>query len=203
MHVYLLSGGQSRRFGSDKSRASWNGQTSLQHQARFWRDAGMTVISVAANPDAYIDLGIETIADDIPNLGPLAGLATSLRHQQRLTEQGWAIVSSCDLLDPPEAVLSSLLPLVSSNTSAVIFEDTQYQPFPGLYHTSSLAIAEPMLASPRRSMQGFLELLRSQSRLTTVSQSRRLASANTTEEWMAWLKAKNLDPTEPPCDGQV
>ncbi len=56
MHVYLLSGGQSRRFGSDKSRAQWDGQSSLQHQANFWQMHGMTVLAVASTPKAYDDL---------------------------------------------------------------------------------------------------------------------------------------------------
>lgn len=74
----ILAGGASRRFGSDKALALWNGQSLLAHG----------VANLAPHVDAIIicgrDRGPEGIVciPDFPaaDLGPLGGLCAALRH---------------------------------------------------------------------------------------------------------------------------
>ena len=61
--IYILAGGQSRRFGQDKARALVEGSPLLLHVARAAEPLGGEMRVVAAQEGEYQDLGLETVAD--------------------------------------------------------------------------------------------------------------------------------------------
>ncbi len=78
--AYVLAGGKSRRFGSDKARAMLAGQPLLLHVARQLEPVCSCVWVVAQRAGQYDDLGLPTLGDLALGLGPLAGLQTALSH---------------------------------------------------------------------------------------------------------------------------
>jgi len=65
---FVLAGGKSTRMGQDKALLTWHGQTLLDHMVALLR-------SVA---DPVQVVGREPLADRLPGLGPLSGIATGL-----------------------------------------------------------------------------------------------------------------------------
>lgn len=128
--AYLLAGGRSRRFGSDKARAEVAGTPLIVRLARQLQPLTSSVIVVASQADQYADLGLTTIADIHPGRGPLAGLHTALHH----VDQPWLLLCSCDLLVCRPHWLNTLAAARTSTTRAVAFRDQHWHPFPGLYH---------------------------------------------------------------------
>lgn len=125
--LYILAGGYSSRFGSDKARAKWQGQVLLQHVAQALPMAAPVWV-VADQADKYTDLGFTTLADPEPHLGPLGGLLTALNHTE-----GYCGVVSCDLLGL-QPHWFELLANRAVTSPAVVFRHSRWEPFPGLYH---------------------------------------------------------------------
>lgn len=136
--AYILAGGRSSRFGSDKARAALMGAPLILHQAEALHHRAHPIFAVAREPDQYADLGLTTIPDILPDQGPLGGLRTALTHRAR----GWIILTSCDLIDLNLDWLDALAAAraLHPNAPAIVFRDDRWQPFPGLYHTRLLNI---------------------------------------------------------------
>jgi molybdopterin-guanine dinucleotide biosynthesis protein A len=101
----ILAGGQSRRFGSDKAAATWNGKALLDHVADALRPTCAELIVVGRTWPT-----LESIADHpAPGLGPLGGLAGALCHAR---DHGFDFVlsSGCDLAGLPADLAVQLSP---------------------------------------------------------------------------------------------
>ncbi len=134
LSAYILAGGRSSRFGRDKARAMLDNLPLIQRQAAQLRDCGCRVRVVARHAGAYADLGLETIGDLEPDRGPVGGVRTALTHRRA----GWALITSCDLLEVSPVWIETLRTAVTKECDAIAFRDDRWQPFPGLYHTRLL-----------------------------------------------------------------
>ncbi|MFH5806574.1 molybdenum cofactor guanylyltransferase [Alienimonas sp. DA493] len=154
--AYLLAGGRSRRFGSDKATADRDGVPALTRLAEQLRAAGATsVTAVARAAGQYDDLKVRTIADAVPDAGPLAGLDAALADA---AEQGaaWALAASCDLFDLPADWVKRLRTAATPGRLAVAFRPDRWEPFPGLYHVALRPAVRARLAGGDRSLQALL-----------------------------------------------
>jgi len=145
--VHILAGGDSSRFGRDKAREMLNGVPMIIRVADSLRPVASGITVVADRPDKYNDLGLETIADQHPGLGPLGGIQAALSHQ---LEPGWILCASCDRVGICTDWLQTLLENTDGHSSVVAFRGEVWQPLPGLYHTSILAEVEEALSAGQR-----------------------------------------------------
>jgi len=127
--VYILAGGRSSRFGDDKARAMVdNIPLVVRLHKMISAQVSSQVFVVASALYAYNDLGLTTLSDAIPNLGPVSGIATALEHAHKLTSlesdrtasetkhhsslmaipPQWSLIVSCDLLEWHNAWLLKL-----------------------------------------------------------------------------------------------
>ncbi|MFC1643196.1 molybdenum cofactor guanylyltransferase [Myxococcota bacterium] len=142
--TYLLAGGRSVRFGTDKARAELDRVPLILRLARQVETIAAPLIVVADRCDKYLDLGLTTIADVLPGLGPLGGLHAAMSHA---TGSCWTLVLSCDLLELRTEWLDELERHAGRGVQAVAFRDRFWQAFPGLYHTSLLSPIEQQIES--------------------------------------------------------
>lgn len=91
--AYILAGGASSRFGSDKARAVVGGEQLILRVANGLSEATERVV-VAAEAGEYADLGLTTIGDKRPGAGPLGGLEAALHH----CDSPRLLLVSCDLV---------------------------------------------------------------------------------------------------------
>ena len=69
--VYVLAGGRSLRFGGDKALAEIGGRTLIQHVTNQWAACASRIVAVADHAGKYESVGMRTIADRQPGLGPI------------------------------------------------------------------------------------------------------------------------------------
>lgn len=151
--AYIASGGQSRRFGTDKARALLSGTPLILRVAEKLapRTSAITVIADAAGK--YADLHLRTIADRIPGKGPLSALDAALHDAPNNT---WLLLVSCDLLDLQPHWLDELLAARDPAVQAVAFRNQYWEPLLALYHTSLRQQVEQRLTTGPLSMQDLL-----------------------------------------------
>lgn len=79
--AYILCGGRSSRFGSDKGRADQGGRPQIIALGDALRAAGHEqVYYVADRAERYRDLGIDCLVDSQADSGPLAGWSRAIQH---------------------------------------------------------------------------------------------------------------------------
>jgi len=148
--VYILAGGRSSRFGSDKARVEIAGLPSLPlivSLAQQLAPVASRLRVVAELAGKYDDLGLETIGDRLPGQGPLGGLHAALADADEHDEAGWLLLASCDLVEVRPRWVSELFAHVRRGIQAVAFRDDRWQPMPALYHTSLAELVERQLAA--------------------------------------------------------
>jgi molybdopterin-guanine dinucleotide biosynthesis protein A len=158
---YILAGGKSSRFGSDKARAELEGVPLLVRVADVFRLICDDVFAVADVPGKYADVNVPTIADLRPGRGPIAGLETALAHRLQHRGPGWILLASCDLaglkIEWTKAVLKHATTLdESSSIKAIAFRSEFWQPFPAAFHTDLLPFATRQLDAGHASFQALL-----------------------------------------------
>ena len=155
--LYILAGGRSRRFGSDKARVEFGGQPLIGHVAARLASVVEPVTVVAEQAGKYADLGMPTIADEAPGLGPMGGLVTALRHRRGARGEGWLVLAACDLVDADAGLVERLQARVTDTSRAVAFRGERWEPMLALYHTALLSAAERCVAQGERAMWRLLE----------------------------------------------
>ena len=151
--AYLLAGGRSSRFGADKARALVQGAPLIVRIAEAVRSVTERLTVVAGEPGAYDDLGLETIADAEPDLGPLGGILTALQHAQAHGKQQ-ILVAPCDALGLDPKWLEDL---ASADASAlvVLFDTTPLNPLIARFSTEVIPYLRIYLAADFRAAHRF------------------------------------------------
>lgn len=89
----ILAGGQSTRFGSDKALLQYNGQSLIEFIAGQLKTIADDIVLCGKNPEEFNFPGIKVVPDMVPGLGPLMGIATSLKH----VEHDICFITGCDI----------------------------------------------------------------------------------------------------------
>lgn len=103
VHGLILSGGASRRFGTDKALATIDGKALIDYVIDALRPCVDVLSLVGGPPDWATERALEHVADDVDRAGPLLGLAAGVR-ELRCVSDDVIVVAPCDT------------PLVHTNT---------------------------------------------------------------------------------------
>jgi molybdopterin-guanine dinucleotide biosynthesis protein A len=94
--AYVLAGGASSRFGSDKALAKIGDQTVLSRVCRLVGDAAGEV-RVVAPAGRYPEFAAKLVSDRWPGEGPLGGITSALLETRETSGATWNLVVSCDM----------------------------------------------------------------------------------------------------------
>lgn len=155
LSIAILCGGDSSRFGEDKTRELING---VPLYKLIWNNlAGESedVFLQVAPGDEY---DLPTEVDLIPEGGPLAGIYSALSH----AENDWLFVSACDLPNLDPEIVEVLLDEVGSeNYSEVViprWENGYYEPLAALYNRTLLPDLEKLIEEGTRKITEILRV---------------------------------------------
>lgn len=151
--AYVLAGGHSKRFRSDKALQNWHGKPLLAHVVASLADQFQTVYVIGRRDHAdAVDLPV--IADVYPGCGPLGGIHAGLCH----TQTAWNFFAACDMPWIQPQVVSLLLQNRTSEAEAVVPEvGGWWVPTLALYHRGGLDKLESALTGNAFSVQDFLK----------------------------------------------
>jgi len=150
----LLTGGASRRLGTDKATLALGGTTLAQRAAAVLHE--ITPLAVEVGPGVS---GLPAVLEDPPGTGPLAAFAAGLHALgDRIAA---AIVLAVDMPGVTAAVLRRLADHPAPPGAAVVpVSVTRYQPLCARYPaTIAGGAADALLADGTRSMHALLDRL--------------------------------------------
>ena len=94
---YIMAGGASRRFGSDKALALFGSETLLARMCNLV-EAATGNARIVAPHGRYLDSAFEIIEDRWPDEGPLGGIITAMSVSEKVgNASGWNLMVSCDM----------------------------------------------------------------------------------------------------------
>ena len=130
---YLLAGGRSSRFGSDKAAADWDGRTFLQAGCDTFRAMAcadrVAVVVSPASPVPAVDCdGVVRDRSDASHRHPLLGLVAAIRHAADV-QASTAVVAAVDQPFLQPAWLEALIDAAQEHSSAA-YRGAFWQPFP-------------------------------------------------------------------------
>ena len=159
----LLAGGKSSRMGRDKSALTVNGEPLWQRQLAVLRATNPAELFISGKSDGpYADCGVEILADETPDCGPLGGIATALRRctSERL------LVLAVDMPAMTAEFLRSLLEGSQRTAMGVIPSVAAdgrgragFEPLAAIYPRAALAIADECLRADDYKMESFIRKL--------------------------------------------
>ncbi|USR91000.1 molybdenum cofactor guanylyltransferase [Phormidium yuhuli AB48] len=159
----ILSGGQSRRMGRDKSLVLWQGVPLLR---RVYDVAAAVVGEVSIMTpwgDRYQEIlppGYHWFADEQPGEGPLVALQQVLRESNP-AEVDWIWLLGCDLPSLNPEILQRWLENLENSTPedlvAVARSPQGWEPLCGFYRPQVLPQLQNFIAQGGRSFQNWLD----------------------------------------------
>lgn len=136
INAFILAGGQSRRFDSNKAMYQYEGKPLIAYPAELLERYFENVTIVAKNEQTYVHLGYPVIEDSIPYQTPLAGIYAALNH----TKTEWNFILACDMPMMTQEVIQQLFNAIpeSSNKLEIVVPQTKQglQPLAAFYRKS-------------------------------------------------------------------
>ena len=130
----ILAGGKSSRMGTEKGLQKLCGIPLISYSIQVLSELCSTII-ISTSSNAYQSFGFNTVADEIPGIGPMGGIYSALKQSE--TEKN--LVLSCDLPFVSKGLLSYILKNSESYQAAVPWQgDQHYEPLCGFYNLSVL-----------------------------------------------------------------
>ena len=171
----LLAGGKSSRMGRDKSALLVNGEPLWQRQLAVLRATNPTELFISGKSDGpYANCGVEILADEFPDCGPLGGIATALR---RCTSERLLVLAvdmpamTADflrsLLEESQRTAKGIVPSVAEDgrrRARITLEvrdapRAHLEPLAAVYPRPALAIADECLRNGEFKLEAFIRKL--------------------------------------------
>ena len=152
---FVLTGGRSSRFGSDKALHVVDGLPMALHVARALRTCTRSV-TLVGDPGRHASLGLPVVPDRIADAGPLGGIVTALSG----AESPWILVVACDMPQLTAPPLQRLLRAASSSQAAAVLPrtpDLRIQPLCAAYSKHSYGPLRNALRSGIRKVMEAVE----------------------------------------------
>ena len=174
---FILAGGKSSRFGSDKALATWRGRPLLAYAKDALSYLGITPRVVCRDPLPYFECVKAFVTSERPDMGPLEGLRVALKS----SSFAFALVLTADMPLINRTHLQKLLASSAADTAVVfVSADKIRHPFPGLYPRSALPIFESL--TPGSSVQSLLDRISLQPLVPDAETIRALRGVNTPQD---------------------
>ncbi|MCK5152712.1 MAG: molybdenum cofactor guanylyltransferase [Spirochaetales bacterium] len=148
----ILAGGGSRRFGSDKACAVYEGKSLLEWTIHNASEITDNINILTKKPEAYNFAGCRIIEDLLEVSTPISGIISIMPYVS-----DWLLLLACDIPFFEKKVLDFLWEKRDSEKATVIHVNGKFQPFLGLYPKSVLPYWKEAFAQEEYHLQGVIE----------------------------------------------
>lgn len=151
--AFIVAGGQSSRFGQDKSLFQCRGKTLIEHVVAAVRPVIDNITIIGGDAEKFAFLQIPCRGDLIPGLGPLGGLYTALH----VSETERAFVFACDMPGLNSELIRFIASLSKGFDVTVPAVNGKYEPLHAVYSKSCITHIEKSIQDGNRRTIGFFD----------------------------------------------
>lgn len=180
--------------GTPKESLPFGGSTLLGHNAEVLLACTAPVVVVGRGGDQQLPplpAGASVVHDAMPGAGPLAAMATGMRHllaTGAMAPADAVMVASCDLVFLSAAAVEWLAQQLGDQQAVMAQQGGVLQPLCAVYRLEVVAAAETLLQAGIRSQRALTEVIRcrilSETEVAAFDPSLRfLKGVNTPEDW--------------------
>ena len=148
----ILAGGGSRRFGSDKACAVYEGKSLLEWTIQNASEITDNINILTKKPEAYSFTGCRIVEDLLEVSTPISGIISIMPYVS-----DWLLLLACDIPFFEKKVLDFLWEKRDNEKATVIHVNGKYQPFLGLYPKSVLTYWEEAFKREEYHLQRVIE----------------------------------------------
>lgn len=162
---YVLAGGASKRFGTNKALVELDGKPMLERMRHLLASAGACEIVIIGDPGKYGSFGATCVADRWPGEGPLGGIVTALLHARGHAQRyEWNLILSCDMPFLTAEWLGYVVEQAEKSDTQVVFPNSLQGPEPlcAVWRTDAAEALQGGFARGVRKVTEGIALLRSE-----------------------------------------
>lgn len=149
----IIAGGQSRRFGGDKSLFNYQGKPLIEHVINAVRPVISRITIAGDDAGKFSHLGLDSYPDSIPGMGPIGGVYTALRRA--ISER--IFVFACDMPGLNRDLIRYMAALSKKFDITVPVIGGWYEPLHAVYSKACLIPLEKSIQSGNRQIIRFFE----------------------------------------------
>lgn len=159
---YVMAGGASRRFGSDKALAEFGGETLLFRVSELVKGV-VGPVQIVAPRGRYAAMDVSVVEDRWPDEGPLGGIITALHATaDRTRHKEWNLIISCDMPFLSREWLSYVIERAPVSDAEVIVPRSEYglEPLCACWRTTAVAALQGVFDEGVRKVTEAMKRLR-------------------------------------------
>ncbi|WP_167617654.1 molybdenum cofactor guanylyltransferase [Maribellus sediminis] len=150
----ILTGGQSKRMGSDKALLQLEGKTLLKRAVDLCTGLCDEILISSNNPEHQVE-GIQRIDDEIADCGPIGGIFSCLKH----SASDWNFVLSVDAPFVQPDFIQFLKNKTDQFDAIVPVHDGKKEPLIAMYHKNALPQIEAQIKAENYKLHFLLQEL--------------------------------------------
>ncbi|MCP4131001.1 MAG: molybdenum cofactor guanylyltransferase [bacterium] len=147
--AYIIAGGKSKRFGTDKSLHDYEGKPLIQHIFDAVNPVFDNIYISANDGEKYSFLGVETVPDIVPDLGPIGGLYSVLCHAKENGADS-AFVVPCDMPNLNADLIEYMLSIPMEYDLIIPVLGSYYEPLHAIYSIKCLDPLKELIDNNKR-----------------------------------------------------
>jgi molybdopterin-guanine dinucleotide biosynthesis protein A len=149
--AFIIAGGQSRRFGEDKTLFRYMGRPLIELVVESVKPAIPNISIVADDVEKFRYLGLPCHNDIVAGLGPIGGIYTALVNSE--TERAFMVAADMPDLNPD--LIRYMASISEGYDVTVPVVAGWYEPLHAIYSRSCTAAIEKCLEKGNRQITGF------------------------------------------------
>lgn len=152
--AFIIAGGQSRRFGDDKSLFMFRGRPLIEYVVDAIQPAIDRIAIIGDNSGKFTYLGLPAHDDIISGIGPLGGLYTALK----IAETEKIFVFACDMPGLNTGLIRYMSALDIGNHDAIVpLTDGFYEPLHAVYSRKCIDTVEKRINEGTRQIVSLIK----------------------------------------------
>lgn len=174
---FILAGGKSSRFGSDKALARIEGKTMISYSIDLLKPFCQTICVNKGDKDDYSYPEVYSISDLIPGIGPMGGIYSCLKT----SETNYNLILTCDMPYISSDLLDNVINIWYKKKQDITIcknKEGKLFPFPGIYSKECIPVLRQLILNQDYKMMNLIKQMHISEYLLSESDERKMANFN-------------------------
>ena len=153
MSAFILAGGESKRFGRDKSLYIYKNKPLIEHVFDVLKTIFIDISIISNDYDRYSYLRLPSFPDNINGKGPLIGIHSALCHSKTSN----AFIVACDMPNIDSKFIKYLISISMGFDVIIPYINNNYEPLHAIYSRDCIVHIKKQIEDGERKISSFFD----------------------------------------------